>query len=210
VAKNDSFQALGADLANYLLTNDVTDVEALNQTVIDGETVQTRISGLIAKIGENISVRRFVKEVSKDFITTYIHMGGKIGVIVNFQGESNEENKTKGKDIAMHIAAMAPDYLCEEDVSAEVLEKEKGILKAQLLEEGKPEQIIDKIMIGKIQKYYEDNCLLKQKFVKDDKLSVQQYAAPMKITSFSRFKLGEGIEKEEKDFASEVAAQIKG
>jgi elongation factor Ts len=210
VAKNESFQMLGNKIANFLLQNDITSVEDLNQCKLENVTIHEHLADLIAKIGENIAIRRFAKEISDSFITTYIHMGGKIGVIVNFSGEPSDENKAKGKDIAMHIAAMAPDFLNESDVPDDVLEKEKNILKAQLLEEGKAEQIIDKILVGKIQKFYEDNCLIHQKFVKDDKISVKEYVGKLAIRSFTRYKLGEGIEKEQKDFASEVAAQIKG
>jgi elongation factor Ts len=210
VAKNEDFIKFGNKLVDLILTNDISTVAELKNLEVDGSKINDQLVSLIATIGENMNIRRFKKAVSNSFVTTYIHMGGKIGVLLNMEGEINEENKTKAKDIAMHIAAMAPDFMDRTDVPEEVLEKEKAIVRAQLLEQGKPENIIDKILIGKMNKYYEENCLLQQKFVKEDKLTVAQYAGKLKIVSFDRFKLGEGIEKKEEDFASEVAAQIKG
>ncbi len=209
VAKNEDFINFGNKLVDMILTNDISTVDELKNLEIDGSKINDQLASLIATIGENMNIRRFRKAVSNSFVTTYIHMGGKIGVLLNMEGENNEDNKTKAKDIAMHVAAMAPDFMERTDVPEEVLEKEKTIVRAQLLEQGKPENIIDKILIGKMNKYYEENCLLQQKFVKDDKLTVAQYADKLKIVSFDRFKLGEGIEKKEEDFASEVAAQIK-
>jgi len=209
VAKNEDFINFGNKLVNLILTNDISTVNDLKNLEVDGSKINDQLASLIATIGENMNIRRFKKAVSNSFVTTYIHMGGKIGVLLNTEGEINEENKTKAKDITMHIAAMAPDFMDRIDVPEDILEKEKTIVRAQLLEQGKPENIIDKILIGKMNKYYEENCLLQQKFVKDDKLTVTQYAGELKIISFDRFKLGEGIEKKEEDFASEVATQIK-
>ena len=210
VAKNEDFINFGNKLVDMILTNDISTVDELKNLEINGSKINDQLASLIATIGENMNIRRFRKAVSNSFVTTYIHMGGKIGVLLNMEGENNEDNKTKAKDIAMHVAAMAPDFMERTDVPEEVLEKEKTIVRAQLLEQGKPENIIDKILIGKMNKYYEENCLLQQKFVKDDKLTIAQYADKLKIVSFDRFKLGEGIEKKEEDFASEVAGQIKG
>lgn len=210
VAKNEDFINFGNKLVDLILTNDISTVDELKNLEVGGSKINDQLASLIATIGENMNIRRFKKAASKSFVTTYIHMGGKIGVLLNMEGEINEENKTKAKDIAMHIAAMAPDFMDRTDVPEDVLEKEKAIIKAQLLEQGKPENIIDKILIGKMNKYFEENCLLQQKFVKDDKLTVAQYTGKLKIVSFDRFKLGEGIEKKEEDFVSEVAAQIKG
>ena len=210
VAKNKDFINFGNKLVDLILTNDISTVDELKNLEVDSSKINDQLASLIATIGENMNIRRFKKAASNSFVTTYIHMGGKIGVLLNMEGEINEENKTKAKDIAMHIAAMAPDFMDRTDVPEDVLEKEKAIVKAQLLEQGKPENIIDKILIGKMNKYYEENCLLQQKFVKDDKLTIAQYTDKLKIVTFDRFKLGEGIEKKEEDFASEVAAQIKG
>lgn len=210
VAKNKDFLKFGEFLADTVLSHKVSDTEELKNLTIEGKNIENRLNELIATIGENLSIRRFVRIESEDFITTYLHMGGKIGVVLNLHGKKSEENLTKAKDIAMHIAAMAPDYLDESEITEEVLEKEKSIIRVQLLEEGKPENIINKIMTGKINKFYEENCLLHQKFVKDDKISVAQYAADLKIVQFVRYKLGEGLDKRSDNFASEVAAQMKG
>lgn len=210
VAKNADFVKFGQDLANLVLENEISTIEELKALPYENGTVESILTEMIAKIGENMNIRRFERIVSDDFVTSYLHMGGKIGVLLNLQGEVNDENKEKAKDIAMHVAAMAPDFFDKADVTPEVLEKEKNILRAQLIEEGKPEKIIENILVGKLNKFYEENCLLQQKFVKDDKITVAQYAGNLKIVSFVRYKLGEGIEKRNEDFAAEVAAQMKG
>ena len=209
-AKNKTFLNFGKTLAKLVLENDIQTLEELKVLEVDGGTVKAKLNVMIATIGENMNIRRFERVVSNSFVTTYLHMGGKIGVILNLEGETTEENMIKAKDIAMHTAAMAPDFLDKSEVTQEILDKEKSILRAQLIEEGKPENIIDKILIGKMNKFFEENCLLQQKFVKDDKITVAKYAGDMKIASFIRYKLGEGLEKKSEDFASEVAAQIKG
>ena len=210
VAKNADFINFGQDMANLILENEINSIKELKSLPYQAENVDSYLTDLIARIGENMNIRRFERIVSADFVTSYLHMGGKIGVALNLQGDLCEENKSKAKDIAMHVAAMAPDYLDKTDVPPDVLENEKSILRAQLIEEGKPGNIIDNILIGKLNKFYEDSCLLQQKFVKDDKISVAQYAGKLKIISFVRYKLGEGIEKKNEDFAAEVAAQMKG
>jgi len=210
VAKNDEFKSFGNLLTKIVIENDPKTVEELKAIEIDGSSIEIKLKGLIAKIGENMNIRRFTKVTSDSFVTTYLHMGGKIGVALQLEGEATDENKTKAKDIAMHVAAMSPDYLDKSEVTQDALDKERAILKAQLIEQGKPENIIDKILIGKMNKFFEENCLLQQKFVKDDKVTVENYAGNMKIVSMIRFKLGEGLEKRNEDFAAEVAEQMKG
>ncbi len=210
VAKNKDFINFGKEMVKVVLSNNFKDMDEFNSAEFENITVKESLSNLVVKIGENMKLRRFKKENSASFVTTYVHMGGKVGVLVNFDGENNDDNQTKAKDVAMHIAAMSPDYLDQKDVTSEVLDKERNILRKQLLEEGKPEKIIDKILIGKINKYYEENCLLQQKFVKDDKSTIAEYLGSLAVKSFTRFKLGEGLEKRDEDFAAEVAAQIKG
>ena len=210
VAKNEDFIQFGENLAKLVLENDISTVEELKALAYENDTVDFYLTSLIAKIGENMNIRRLERIVSEDFVTSYRHLGGKIGVALKCQGEASEENKTKAKDIAMHVAAMAPDYFDKSDVTPEILEKEKSILRAQLIEQGKPEKIIDNILIGKMNKFYEENCLLQQKFVKDDKITVTEYAGNLKIVSFVRYKLGEGLQKRNEDFAAEVEAQMKG
>jgi len=210
VAKNDEFKAFGKMLTKLVIENDLKTVDELNAFAIDGSTIGTKLQELIAKIGENMNIRRFAKATSDSFVTTYLHMGGKIGVALELNGDVTDENKNKAKDIAMHIAAMSPDFLDKSEVTQDILDKERAILKAQLIEQGKPEKIIDNILIGKMNKFFEENCLLQQKFVKDDKVTVENYAGNLKINSVYRFKLGEGLEKRNEDFAAEVEAQMKG
>ncbi|MGL6115472.1 translation elongation factor Ts [Cetobacterium sp. SF1] len=213
VAKNDEFKALGHKLVEVALQPSVNTLEELNAYVLEnGKTVETTVTELIAKIGENMSIRRFEKVTSEEgFVTTYNHLGGKLGVIVAMTGEATEANVVKAKDIAMHVAAMDPKYLDRSVVTTDDLEREREIARHQLEQEGKPAQIIEKILVGKMNKFYEENCLVDQIFVKaENKETVAQYAGDMKVVSFTRYKVGEGIEKEAVDFAAEVAAQING
>ncbi|MEA1973800.1 MAG: translation elongation factor Ts [Candidatus Cloacimonadota bacterium] len=208
VAKNDDFINYGKDLTKLILDNAASSVNELNELKIDGKSVEETTKSMISTIGENMNIRRLSYKNTEGFVTTYIHMGGKIGVIIDIDGEINDGNEIIANDVAMHIAAMAPKYFTEADIPEEDIEKEKSISRVQLLNEGKPEKIIEKILIGKIRKFAEDNCLVKQKFVKDDKLSVEKYLGDLKINSYERFKLGEGLDKKEEDFAAEVKAQI--
>jgi len=210
VAKNDDFKNFGNLLTKLVIENDLKTVDELKAFEIDGSTIEMTLKGLIATIGENMNIRRFARITSESFVTTYLHMGGKIGVALQLEGDVTDENKTKAKDIAMHVAAMSPDFLDKSEVTQEILDKERAILKAQLIEQGKPEKIIDNILIGKMNKFFEENCLLQQKFVKDDKVTVENYAGNMRVVSVVRYKLGEGLEKRNEDFAAEVAEQMKG
>ena len=210
VAKNDEFKSFGEKLVALTLSHDLTSEDELKAFELEGKTIETHLTELIAKIGENMNVRR-LKVISTDgFIETYIHLGGKIGVLLNVNGEVTPENIEKAKGVAMHIAAMDPKYLDKSQVTADDLEREKEIARHQLESEGKPANIIGKILEGKMRKFYEENCLVQQKYVRDDSLTIEKFIAPSTINSFDRFKVGEGIEKEEVDFAAEVAAQISG
>lgn len=213
VAKNDEFKNFGKKLVEVIIENDISSLEDLNNFKLDGDkTVATALQELIAKIGENMNLRRLdLVEASNGFVETYSHLGGKLGVIVEMTGEANETNLHKAKDIAMHVAAMDPKYLKSSEVTAQDLEHEKEIARKQLEEEGKPAQIIEKILIGKMNKFYEENCLVDQIFVKaENKETVKKYAGDLEVLSFKRYKVGDGIEKKVEDFAAEVAAQIKG
>ncbi|MFO7895953.1 MAG: translation elongation factor Ts [Candidatus Cloacimonadales bacterium] len=210
VAKNKDFVNFGEKIVKFVVDNNISELEALKTSTIDGKSFNDVLTSLIATIGENLNVRRIKLIESDGFVASYIHMGGKIGVLVSTKVEPNEARITKARDIAMHAAAMDPRFFDKSEVTQEILDKEKSIMKTQLLDEGKPEKIIEKILIGKMNKFYEENCLLQQKFVKDDKQTVEQYAGEMKIEDFVRFKVGDGIEKKSEDFAAEVAAQIKG
>ena len=206
VAKNDEFKTFGEKLVQLSLEQDLTSEDELKAFELEGKKVEDNLTELIAKIGENMNIRR-LKLVSTDgFIETYIHLGGKIGVLLNVSGEATPENVEKAKGVAMHVAAMDPKYLNSEQVTADDLEREKEIARHQLQQEGKPENIIEKILDGKMRKFYEENCLVNQKYVRDDSVTIEKFIAPSSIISFDRFKVGEGIEKEEADFAAEVAA----
>ena len=210
VAKNDEFKSFGKKLVGLSLDNDIKSEDELKALELEGKTIETHLTELIAKIGENMNIRR-LKLVSTDgFVETYTHLGGKIGVLLNLIGEPTPENIEKAKGVAMHIAAMDPKYLNSSEVTADDLEREKEIARHQLEEEGKPANIIEKILEGKMRKFYEENCLVNQKYVRDDNFTIEKFIAPLSIVSFNRFKVGEGIEKEEVDFAAEVAAQIAG
>lgn len=219
VAKNADFQAFVNTCAQTVIDNNPTDVEALLACNASGsdKTVAELLQEKVLVIGENIQIRRF--KLMEGACVAYVHAGGVIGVLVNFKTDlaDKPEFVTYGKDVAMQIAALNTPYLKESDVPAEVLEHEKEIMKAEVVNSGKPEAIADKIVMGKIGKFYKENCLLDQAFVKENKISVQQYTnntakelgGSIEITEFVRFEKGEGIEKREDDFAAEVAAMTK-
>ena len=212
VAKNDEFKNFGKLLVETALNNPVSTVEELKAVKLeDGVTVEEKLVALIAKIGENMNIRRMEKVTTTGFVTTYNHLGGKLGVIVEMSADMTPERLEKAKGIAMHVAAMNPSFLNSSEVTPEVLEHEKEIARKQLEMEGKPAKIIENILVGKMRKFYEENCLVDQIYVKaEDKETVAKFAGDMTVLSFTRYKVGEGIEKKVEDFAAEVAAQIKG
>ena len=213
VAKNPEFKEFGKKLVKIALEKNAHSLEELNEVKIEGDKkVSEALQELIAKIGENMNLRRLAVVTAKDgFVQTYSHLGGKLGVIVEMSGEATDANLEKAKNIAMHVAAMDPKYLSEAEVTTNDLEHEKEIARKQLEEEGKPAAIIEKILVGKMNKFYEENCLVDQIYVRaENKETVAQYAGNIKVLGFERFKVGDGIEKKEEDFAAEVAAQIKG
>jgi elongation factor Ts len=214
VAKNDDFQGFIADVSKHLLANvPATVQEALAQKLNGGnETVQERLSGLIAKIGENMNLRRFqiIEKTDADSFGGYIHMGGRISVLTVLVNSTNEN---AAKDVAMHIAAINPRFLSKDQVSNDVVEAEREILTQQALNEGKPANIVEKMVSGRLSKFYQEVCLLEQPFVKDPDITVtkllQKEGSDVTIKEFFRFELGEGIEKRQENFADEVMAQIK-
>ncbi|WP_319203629.1 translation elongation factor Ts [uncultured Ilyobacter sp.] len=211
VAKNEAFINFGKKLVEISLNSEINTVEELKAVEIDGKTVETLITELIAKIGENMNLRRVEKVTTDGFVATYSHLGGKLAVIVEMSGEATDTNKAKANGIAMHVAALDPKYLNSSEVTTDDLEKEKEIARKQLEAEGKPAQIIEKILIGKMNKFYEESCLVNQIYVRaENKETVEKFAGDISVLSFKRMKVGEGIEKEESDFAAEVAAQING
>ena len=204
-ANNSDFRALVKKITEHVAKTNPTDVDALNASVIEGKkTVADLVTEATATIGEKISVRRFVRYEGKKIIS-YIHMGGKIGVLVELDGGTDE----LGKDVALQIAAMNPSAIDRARVDASELEHEKEILRKQALEEGKPEKIVDKMVEGRINKFYKEVCLVEQIFVKDNEKTVQDILKDVKVLNFTRYQLGEGIEKKQTDFAAEVAAQLK-
>jgi elongation factor Ts len=208
VAKADDFVKFVNNITMALLNADATnDDELLTMKLSDGQTVDELRRNLIAKLGENIAVRRFQKYQAEGGTACYLH-GSKIGVIV----ELTAANPELGKDIAMHIAASKPICVSEDQVSAETIEKEKDIFRAQAAESGKPADIIEKMVAGRISKFFAEVTLLGQPFIKDDKLTVGKLAASKNnaVVRFARFEVGEGIEKKEENFAEEVMAQVRG
>jgi elongation factor Ts len=209
VAKGDKFHALVNDIAKHILKVNPASVEALLASDMGGKTVDTFVQEATAIIGEKISVRRFTVFESNGFIETYIHMGGTMGVMLDFDGEENAETKEIAHNVALHTAFSKPAYLSSSEVSPETIEKEKAILTQEVMNEGKPQQIAEKIVMGKIKKYYEENCLLDQKFVKDDKITISQLLGKLKLNRFCFFVMGHGIEKKSEDLQEEVNKQVE-
>lgn len=207
VAKDDNFKSFAANVTEVIFNTEPADLDALNaSTTADGQSVEQAREALIAKIGENIKVRRFEIVSTDNALVSYQH-GARIGVLV----ESTADNDM-ARDIAMHVAAVNPQCIQESDVPAENVEKEKAILIAQAESSGKPPEIIEKMIQGRLKKYLAEITLLGQPFVKDPDQTVGKLlsSAKAEVNRFIRFEVGEGIEKKQEDFAAEVAAQIKG
>ncbi len=222
VAKNADFQKFAADVADTILASNPADVDALAACKCAGTdmTVAEVLQEKILTIGENIKIRRFA--VCEGGVNVpYMHMGGKIGVLVNLAVSDNLKGNEAvielGRDIAMQIAAMNPSWLVNTEVPADVLEKEKEILTAQAMNEGKPQAVAEKMVMGRIKKFYAENCLLEQEYVKGDKITVAAHVAnvakelggEITVTKFVRFEKGDGLEKREDNFAEEVASMMK-
>lgn len=209
VAKNEKFVALVKNVANAILATEPKSLEEALQVQAEGGTVEAVINEGIATIGEKLSLRRFevLTKTDADSFGAYSHMGGRIGVLTLVEGSTDEQ---AAKDVAMHIAALAPRYLDESEVPADVLEHEKKVLTEQALNEGKPANIVEKMIVGRINKFLEEITVVKQKFVKDDSLTVEKFVASKggKLAKFVRYEVGEGIEKREDNFAEEVMSQV--
>ena len=209
VAKNDEFKELVNTILEEIINNDVKTNEDVLSIEVNGETINDLIVNKTAKIGEKLSFRRFTKVVKEDneVFGSYIHMGGKIAVLTVLEGDNEEV----AKDVAMHTAAMRPSYIRKADVPTEEIEKERTVLKEQAMNEGKPAEIAEKMVEGRIQKYYKEICLEEQPFVKDSDISVGTYVKNNggSIVTMKRFEVGEGMEKREENFADEVMSQIK-
>ena len=210
VARNEEFKTLINTIANAILNNEEKTMEDANKLVVDNETIEEKIVAFTAKIGEKISFRRFeklAKTESQEF-GIYSHMGGKITSVVVIEGNNHEV----AKDIAMHVAAMNPSYLVSSDIPEDVLNKEREIIKEQSMNEGKPAEIAEKMVEGRIRKFFKEVCLVEQEFIKDPSLSVGNYAKNnnCSIVKMVRYEVGEGMEKRNDNFATEVMNQING
>ena len=212
VAKGDQYKDFVKSVAEFVCANEVKDIDEL-VAIKNDETIAAT-----AKIGEKISIRRFAKYTAENgIVESYIHMGGKVGVLVEIEGCDCDMAKELAHDVALQIAAAKPLYLCASEVPAEVLEHEKEILKAQALNEGKPAVIVDRMVEGRVKKYYDEFCLLNQAFVKDPSLTIEKVVKAcgdkmgraVSVKRFVRFEMGEGLEKKSNDFAAEVEAQMK-
>ena len=222
-AKSDKFVEFVKEIADVIINENPADVDALLATDVNGQTVADILRDKVMVIGENLSIRRFVRYEGD--CVAYVHGGGRIGVLVKFDAEGAASGSDAliecGKDVAMQIAALNAPYLNEASVPAEVIEHEKEVQLALIKNDpknaNKPEMVLEKMITGKMRKYFEENCLVNQAFVKDGNLTVGQYVdqqagvagGAMTLASFVRFEKGEGIEKREDDFASEVASMVK-
>lgn len=210
VTKNAEFVEMIDSIGNAILNSDAKTMDEINALDVNGQTVSEYIVAKTAKIGEKLSLRRaeLVTKTDSENFGAYLHMGGKIAVLVVTEGA----NEDVAKDVAMQAAAMRPEYLNKEEVPAEVIEREKEVLKEQAINEGKPADIAEKMVAGRIQKYYKENCLVHQAFVKNGDIDVETYVKNNggSVKAMYRYEVGEGMEKRSENFAEEVAKQING
>lgn len=210
VAKNDEFLELVDVLLNTILKSDATTLEEVNKLETENGTIEDYIVAKTAKIGEKLSLRRFEKYTKNDneAFGSYLHMGGRIAVLTVLENTTEEV----AKDVAMHAAAMRPRYVTRDEVDASELEREKTVLKEQAINEGKPAEIAEKMVAGRVNKFYKEICLVEQPFVKDGDVTVEQFVKNNggKVVSMTRYEVGEGIEKKEDNFAEEVMNQVNG
>lgn len=211
VARNEGFQELVKEIANQVLDTKAETVEALMETTLpNGKSVDERIKEAISTIGEKLSVRRFAirTKTDNDAFGAYLHMGGRIGVLTVVEGSTDEE---AARDVAMHIAAINPKYVSSEQVSEEEINHEREVLKQQALNEGKPENIVEKMVEGRLRKYLQEICAVDQDFVKNHDVTVEAFLKTKggKLVDFVRYEVGEGMEKREENFADEVKGQMK-
>ncbi|NGA10679.1 elongation factor Ts [Staphylococcus aureus] len=211
VARNEGFQELVKEIANQVLDTKAETVEALMETTLpNGKSVDERIKEAISTIGEKLSVRRFAirTKTDNDAFGAYLHMGGRIGVLTVVEGSTDEE---AARDVAMHIAAINPKYVSSEQVSEEEINHEREVLKQQALNEGKPENIVEKMVEGRLRKYLQEICAVDQDFVKNPDVTVEAFLKTKggKLVDFVRYEVGEGMEKREENLADEVKGQMK-
>ena len=211
VAKNPQFSEIANEVSKVIVKYSPADVDALLacETAANG-TVEEYLKGKIAIIGEKIAVRRFERYETNGFLESYIHLGGKLGVMLDMAGEATDAAKEVAHDVTLQIAFTKPAYLTASEVSEETIAKEKEVLKQQAMNEGKPEAIAEKMVMGRIKKFYEENCLLEQAFIKDDSKKINELlkGAGASINKFVFFVMGEGLEKKSEDLSEEVAKQV--
>jgi len=214
VANGPKFHDLIDVIATQILKVNPATVEELLSSKLYNDSskdVETFVKEQIAVIGEKISVRRFMRRESAGYITSYVHLGGKLGVLLDVEAaDINDEVKAVAHDVTLQIAFAKPAYLTSDQIPAEVIEHEKQVLKEQAMSEGKPEAIAEKMVLGRVKKYYEENCLLDQKFIKDEQKTIAQLlkGAGASIKFFAYYVMGEGLEKKNEDLAEEVAKQV--
>ncbi|GAB0255380.1 translation elongation factor Ts [Staphylococcus pseudintermedius] len=211
VARNEGFQQLVKEIANQILDTKAATVEELNETTLpNGKKVSEHMTEAISTIGEKLSLRRFEirTKTDNDAFGAYLHMGGRIAVLSVVEGTTDED---AAKDVAMHIAAINPKYVSSEQVSEEELNHEREVLKQQALNEGKPENIVEKMVEGRLRKYLQEICAVDQNFVKNPDQTVEAFLKSKggKLVDFVRYEVGEGIEKRQENFADEVKGQMK-
>lgn len=216
VARGDKFRGMVEEIARLIAAKKPATVEELLALEKDGKTVDVYVQEQTAVIGEKLSVRRFTVYESAGVIETYIHMGGTMGVMLNFEGADSAEVKELAHNVALHVAFAKPQYMTAAEVPAETVEKEKEILKKEVMNEGKPEAIAEKIVLGKVKKFYEENCLMEQKFIKDDSMTIAQLiastaktAGAVSLRQFCFYVMGQGLEKKNEDLSEEVAKQVE-
>ena len=210
VASNPQFSELATEISKVIVSSGVSSVEELLTVAMAEGTVEEYLKSKIAIIGEKIAVRRFTVYKTEGFLESYVHLGGKLGVMLDMTGEATEEAKAAAHDVALQVAFSKPAYVTREEVDASIIEKEKEVLKQQAMNEGKPEAIAEKMVLGRIKKFYEENCLVEQAFIKDDSKKVCDILKEGNtvINRLVFYVMGEGLEKKSEDLGEEVAKQV--
>ena len=210
VASNPQFAEIATELSKLIVSSGASTVEELLGVATAEGTVEEYLKGKIAIIGEKIAVRRFTVYKTEGFLESYVHLGGKLGVMLDMAGEATEEAKAAAHDVALQVAFSKPMYVTKDEVDPAVVEKEKEVLKQQAMNEGKPEAIAEKMVLGRIKKFYEENCLVEQAFIKDDskKISDVLKGGNTAINKLVFYVMGEGLEKKSEDLGEEVAKQV--
>jgi len=214
-SKNEKFTSFVNDIASLALREKPADLDALKALDLNGTSVQDTLTQLIATVGENMAIRRYeLATVPGGVVSAYVHGGGKIGVLIGISGGSSDALQEFGRGVAMHVAAVNPQYINREQVSDDAVERERAVLTERAAASGKPANIVEKIVSGQLSKFYSEVCLLEQEYVMDTDNTVGKAVKAVQsdadVVLMKRYQLGEGIEKEESDFAAEVAAQING